>query len=468
MTTRFSLATENWVPVLLEDNTTQLISLAETFKRAHEIVSINTGDALEDAALQRFLLACAIASDQSNDTLSDMHQIAQWCMNHADDFDLLNHEKPCLQNKRMEDVPDKTWTSVGFQRYDFTSDSGYFATYASLQLRERDDFMSLADTARLLLVRHMFSAGGLGARLAPVVGGSGATSLVSLHYNVPFVWLHVNDGFLADSIDLMRERMDYPRDGTFHFTWPGKADAMSVIDQPGTLDVLTYPSRSLLIKNHGDMATRMAVFDGLRLPKIGDDANAALYASIFKHTTWWSQSAKKQTKPRGVRSMDGTRSDWQHILECYATHDSPSILSADKPLPENVSAVLTTMSGEAAKARIDEVACWHVPGLVAPRESVDDVLAFCTEFRRAIYSLYATAGHHTKRDTEKIASAYATNVDARRSRIVFDFLSGFYNGEQAIALLKSLHRETKMTMTQDFDTTTSVRLSLKEEPQWTL
>jgi len=64
---KFNLVTEPWLPVLLVDGRTDLVGLADLYKRAHEIRLVYGEHAMETLALLRLIVVIAHRSEPIRD-----------------------------------------------------------------------------------------------------------------------------------------------------------------------------------------------------------------------------------------------------------------------------------------------------------------------------------------------------------------------------------------------------------------
>lgn len=456
MTAGFSLAYERWIPVLRMDATTDVLGLEQLFRESADIAAVSTGDVLEDAVVNKLLLACALAAGEGSPATVD--SIAQWCANNAAKFDVLDEDAPFGQNARMRAVPDAMWTRPRTQFYDWTSTDGLFNSFSAMTSPE-PTAEPLDKTVRQILVRHAYSAGTLTKSINKYIGGASRTMKKSPYYNLPFVWFESVS--LADSVIDNATRLNWSNSGTFHFTWPKNVDAMSDIEKPGLLDALTAPFKSVLLRVNADHdVTEMTVFDGLRLPSMDD-------VSVLPHTTWLRD--EKAYAPKSVRTKinnnDSTRLSWLHMLMCYASGPAgTSLVYNEKPSTAH-SVVMTCLSGDGMKARIDDNVCWRLP---APAIGVDDARSLYEmylEFRRFTYGVFATAAGDA--ETNSVYDKYADQRDRKFGELVAAVLGGEISLKRAKSLVPELYNAVKRDVSEDSDVQTRVKIINKEAPQWT-
>ena len=465
MTDSFSLVTQPWIPVINSDGA-GIYSLRDLFTAADN-TEINTADALERAAIHRLLLAIHTAATTEGTTAQ------AWLDEHADDFDILHPDTPFAQNPKLAAVPDADWSEIHTQLYDFSSTTGSPGTYTALGQPEAGAKLTLAEAARLLLVRQMFSAGGLGPRLGKYVGAKATSFQQSLHYNLPFMWIS-RPGVQA-SIVATYEAITaaggtgYPI-GTFWFGLFAPHLADTTIEAPGVLDMLTYPSRSLLLRHDGHgHATHLLLYEGMQLPRT-DKTNHEHMGTVFRHTTWWSYGNNPAT-PRGVRTAEALREDWQHIMDCYATEDSPSILSPQVALPDDANVEITALAGD--KSRIDNVVSWRIPPARVSRENALEIHEAVDQFRRSLYGLYSVSQQLTGNRGDKAATVAQAHYGPRHNdtqrRIILAALAGAITPDQCANHLGRLFTTIKEDIATDMTYShphATTRLLAHSQPQW--
>lgn len=456
MTANFSLAHERWIPVLRMDATTDTLGLEQLFRESADIAAVSTGDVLEDAAVNKLLLACALAA--GNGSLTNVESIAQWCANNAAKFDVLDREKPFGQNPRMRAIPEDMWTAPRTQFYDWTSTDGLFNSFSAM-VQPEVTTEQLDKCVRQILVRHSFSAGTLTKPLNRYIGGSSRTMRKSPYYNLPFVWFESTT--LADSVIDNATRLNWSNSGTFHFTWPKNVDAMSDIEKPGLLDALTAPFKSVLLAvNAQHDVTTMTVFDGLRLPTMDD-------VSLLPHTTWLRD--EKTYAPKSVRTKinnnDSTRLSWLHMLMCYASGPvGTSLVYNDAPSTAR-SVVMTCLSGDGMKARIDDNVCWRLPAPVIDVDTAHQLYTMYLDFRRFSYGIFASASEDG--EANAVYEKYADERDRKFGELALAVFDGTVSIERAKSLVPELYDAVKRDISKDSDVRTAVKIINKEVPQWT-
>jgi hypothetical protein len=455
-TPSFSLATEAWIPALTPDGYVD-VSLADAAVRT-DIIDVDSGDVLADAAVRRLLLATTIAARHERvDT-------ATWIRDHATDFDILDPDRPFAQNPRFTAIPLAERPRITSQLYDFTAGNGSSGDYTLTTAWDPDATLPLADVARLVLVRQMFSAGGIGARLGKYTGTPKITSFQqSLHFNNVFAW--VARPTLAASVETMADLLDAQISGTadlgtFHFYLPDNQTPGDEITNFGLLDMLTYPSRSLHLAAttiDGEVrATHLAVFEGLRLPRADAKTSPDVLdrqRRVFRHTTWWSVNDKTAPSPRGIRTAAFVREDWRHLLECYRTDDNPSIISPDVTLPDDADILLTTVAGD--RSRIDNTVNWRLPAPRIDRDTVNTLVAasgtkpkdddsLYGNYRRSAYGLASIAadrgGLRGKDATDRMDARHQTTFDRITRPIILDALTGTDTPTTTRARLAAAHQ----------------------------
>lgn len=481
----YSLATERWISCLMAEGGYRDLSLSEVFADSDSVVGVSTGSPLDDAAINRLLLACAVAAKAAGLSASD------WVDAHAADFDIFDPVHPFCQFAALSNVPLDKQYPLSAQRYDFSAvASGYFGSYSSYPASPDDsDAATPAESARLLLVRNMYSSGGLGAAYAKYVTPPkghkpmGRSPKKCPHYSVPFLWLARPT--LSATLETMVERVTAgsPKLGEFHFTWTGDQFPGDEIGEPGILDVLTAPVRAMLL--HGPdsdgMVRRLSIGQGVVLPDPISKESAEVYRDTFRHTLWYANNDSKPKIKLSVRSVRAaesegdTRRDWLHLIECLKTPDSPSILSVDgEPVPDDATVCLTSLAANlGTTVRIDGVVDWRFRAPKIDRTGIDALYDLNRQVSNSSLSSLAavvsTARSEIRGDDGRTRqrNLMLDRWRAEVGRTVLAAIYGDINIEQAQARMARSYRDEQVRQIAGTNNPhVSARVLTKQTPEW--
>lgn len=461
MTDTFNLVTEPWIPSLEADGST-LLSLRDVF--SSRVFSIDTGDHLERAAIHRLLLAITIASRDAGVSAE------QWLDSHTGCFDILDSSHPFAQNSRLAEVPWEKRPGITDSLLDYSSGTGSTGLYTVLE-KPTNQTLALDDAARLLLVRQMFSPGGLGARLGKYTGSSATSFKQSLHYNTPFVWVEMPT--LSESLSVMADLLlsDDPPRGTFWFGLEAPMTPGMVIEEPGVLDMLTYPSRSLKLwrSSTTGAARSMAVYEGLRIPDVSSTPDR--YAQVFRQTGWWSMKPTQPATPRGIRTADNVRPAWKHLFECYAMCHDSSIVSPRVSLPKCSQLTFTTLAGD--KSRIDNTVHWRFPSPQATEETVGSIAYYLDRLQRSCYGMhqrFADYRDDTSRDGHNYSrNSFSSSFNHRLNEVIPLLLSNNAPDSLVRSSLERVYTDTNFSLSSLLTLNYplgAARMALARSPEW--
>jgi hypothetical protein len=312
----FSLSSQPWIPVLTESGM-QTVSLTGIWDE--RVITLATGDDLEDAALTRLLLAIQIAADKAS--LCPV----EWVNAQHNRFNLFDVEQPFWQNPQMKD----RGTALGIDSASYNhfgrASTAVHPWHGASRLR-----YSAADAARILVVRQQFSVGGLQPYPAP--SGGPASAPASVATTRPFLWLDV--GRLSASLAATAALAGELATGAFRFSWPDDMSPGSEGQPVGVLDGLTWQSRSILLLADGEgQPSGVMISDGIRWPPQvpvdeeirlvpytlvvgGNTPGATRIQGVNATTPVWLQLAVMCAKPVGV-AAERQHDVWTHAWGDY-------------------------------------------------------------------------------------------------------------------------------------------------------
>lgn len=282
--------------------------LFDVLDRASDVVGIASGDALVDASLMRLLLAVDVAAT------GDGIEATQWVTRHSGRFELFDSAEPFWQNPAMAaywELPGAKSPASSMIRPNGSPESIVHSPDSAM-----GDALGVAITpaeaARALVLRQMFSTGGIQSFPASKAFGLKSSSARSTVANqAPLVY--VEGTTLADT--LTASRVPGPT-GTFQFSWPRGQDPYTDGAPTGVVDTLTWQARSILLNQRGDgMVDSYLCSDGIRY---GD-----LHPDLLPHTTF---EQRTKDAPWTARAPHFQRAGWRQLLDAYAA-GSPGILS---------------------------------------------------------------------------------------------------------------------------------------------
>ena len=355
MTRTFNLANQPWIGVYTTTGATTL-SLADTLGQADRIREVATGNPLADAAINHLLLAIHIDSRGDHRT---------WINKHHHLLDLFDRDLPFGQYAAL--AHRKNPQPVSDLLYNFDTASASFSSYDSIVNPTTGLTLTPAEAAQLLLVRNHFQIGGLQSKQARAITGLGS-AWGALWGNYPVIMPRT--GTLAADLELAATAAlaDKPHLGTLHLSFPIGVKLGSEIDNPGLLDVLTYPSRvHMLAADEDGTITGGHAAEGLRL-------TAENLTPQLMPTTWTTD--KKGAHPRKIHLA---RPAWQQMLDHYIAHPGGMLDN----LPPGTPITMTSMA--AYTSRIDGLFHQRTVTPTIGREEAEDLAKLVAEVRKRIY-----------------------------------------------------------------------------------
>jgi hypothetical protein len=303
----FSLVTEPWIPILTASGM-RTGGLVRAFDS--DVLSIATGDDLEDVALTRLLLAIVIAANDVD------RSPRQWLGMHREHFNLFDPQRPFWQNADMA-----RFVAIPGAVRPLLSASYRHAGRGSTAVNRWHDESGLvfdsAAAARLLVVRQQFSVGGKQPFISSAYGPAVISAKASVATNRPFLWL--DDGRLTSSLTATAALGGAYPAGRFWFTWPENTTPATVGNPSGVLDGLTWPSRSILItRGHDSFEPGIMVCEGLRWPET--DAVSASEAMLIPHTIYARPQKTEHYVPQRVHP---DRPAWHQLAVMCTDPDYP-------------------------------------------------------------------------------------------------------------------------------------------------
>lgn len=333
----FSLVVEPWIPMLTTSGM-QRGGLARAF--GPDVISVATGDDLEDIALTRLLLAIHIAA---NDVGLPPRG---WLDTHRSRFNLFDPERPFWQNAdmaRFAAMPGavKPVVSASYRH------AGRGSTAVNVWHSESGLVFDSAAVARLLVVRQQFSVGGKQPFTAAAYGPAPVAAKTSVATNRPFLWL--DDGRLTSSLAATAALASAHPVGEFWFTWPRSTPPATSGNPSGVLDGLTWPSRSMfVVRGSGYSDSGIMVCDGLRWPESSSDSGDS-EAKLIPHTIYARPRDSADYMPQRVHP---DRPAWHQL----------AVMCTDSNYPR--AAALSEMSPVGAPQR------WRLGGLGAYQAAI--------------------------------------------------------------------------------------------------
>lgn len=421
MTDAYNLADNAWVGVL-DATGTHDASLRELLTNLPTIRQIATGNPLADAAITQLLLAITLDSQahQADNPTERQHRYDTWLDEHHHQLNLFDPTYPFAQYAPQKDLDNPPQINTLFYNFD-TADVA-FSSYDSLTNPTSNATLTPAQAAQLLLVRQHFSVGGIQSRAARTISGT-SSALAALDGNHPIILPRT--GTLAEDLQLMAQAAtdsDAPL-GTLHLGLDSDAPLGTVLDKPGILDVLTYPSRAMcLFANPDGLVDRAHYAEGMRLKA------EQLTPELWPATTW--TVGKKGPEPRKAHL---SRPAWQQLLDAYSLDDTPGLLGH---LPAGTRLTLTTMS--AYTSRVDGIYHQHATTPTISTEEVKELSRLVSEVRKAVSKdNYITAralkeGSITATNIgDTLTDTMRPEVTANLGRIVTSRMAGMVTAEQA-------------------------------------
>lgn len=352
---RYHLTDQPWIPVLTD---TGMDHRGLATAASDDVVTIATGDPLEDAAITRLLLAIRIIAAAHKQTP------AQWLADHADRFDLFSPTQPFGQNPDMARLVnmDRVTRPLSAQSYALAGNGStavnQFHTLSGVTF-------SPAAAARLLLMRQAFSVGGIQQFPAAAYGKAPISAKTAVCTNRAFVW--IDTGRLASTLDVNADLVAGAPLGTFYFGWPDPQTAPPIAGSPGgVLDALTWPARSIYLLP-ADPVGEVMICDGLRWPDAATPGySAQREAELIPHAVFERRTAKAPLTIQGVHTE---RVPWRQLLTGLAA-DQPdrSVLAFARTADLPAGSLVRIAGLGSYQARIDGAVIGAFP---VPARGVD-------------------------------------------------------------------------------------------------
>lgn len=421
MTDLYNLADNAWVDVL-DTTGTHGVNLRELLANLATIRQVATGNPLADAAITQLLLAITLdcQAHQTDNPAERQHRYTAWIDEHYDQLNLFDPTRPFAQYAPQKDLDNPPPINTLFYNFD-TADVA-FSSYDSLTNTTSNATLTPAQAAQLLLVRQRFSVGGIQSRAARTISGT-SSALAALHGNHPIILPRT--GSLGEDLQLMAQAAtdsDAPL-GTLHLGLDSDAPLGTVLDKPGILDVLTYPSRAMcLFANSDGLVDRAHYAEGMRLKA------EHLTPELWSATTW--TDGKNGPEPRKAHL---SRPAWQQLLDAYSLDNTPGLLGH---LPAGTRLTLTTMS--AYTSRVDGIYHQHATTPTISTEEVKELSRLVAEVRKAVSKDNYITAHALKEGSvaatnigDALTDTMRPEVTANLGRIVTARMAGLITAEQA-------------------------------------
>ncbi|MFB9779625.1 type I-E CRISPR-associated protein Cse1/CasA [Rhodococcus baikonurensis] len=371
-----NLASDPWLPTLTRDGM-RTVGLVDALTADVGVLDISSGDPLEDAAIMRLLVACDIAAADAG--ISS----AQWVDAHRDRFDLFDPVTPFWQHPRMAAFADdpKASRPVAAGSYRLV---GNGSTAAGDSHNEAGIVFTPAEAARMLLVRHMFSVGGIQSFVASAFGKEPMSAKNAVGTSRGFVW--VQGSTLLETLELSRPATGPV--GTFHFSWPDGIAPATVGEPEGMLDALTWQARAInLLRNADGMVDRVMICDGVRWPEPGHGTwTAHNDEQLIPHATYIQ---RKASDPFTAQDVHVDRPVWRQLLTAWTTDGEPGLLGTD------LGSGTIRMTGLGSfQARIDGAVTGSLPVPAFSREDGRRLLAAVTAGYSTVASTSGSLAHN--------------------------------------------------------------------------
>lgn len=337
---RYPLTDQPWIPVLTDTGMDHR-GLASVFES--DVLTVASGDPLEDAAIVRLLLAIRIAAAAQELTPH------RWVSEHADRFDLFSPTHPFGQNPDMARLVglDRVTRPLSAQSYTLAGNGStavnQFHTLSGVTYTP-------AAAARLMLMRQAFSVGGIQQFPAIAYGKGPISAKAAVCTNRAFTW--IDTGRLATTLDANAELVAGRPLGTFHFGWPDPQTPPPIAGNPsGVLDALTWPARSIYLLP-ADPVAEIAICDGLRWPETGTPGySPQREADLIPHAVF---ERKTKKAPFTIQGVHTERTPWRQLLTALASEQPHgSVLAAARTADLPPGSVVRIAGLGSYQARID-------------------------------------------------------------------------------------------------------------------
>lgn len=328
----FNLVDSPWIPVLDSNHQPATVSLETLFKEGSSLAAITGNNQLEGVAITN--LAAAIIITSHGNPLD-------WIAEHYDQFDLFHPQTPFMQAASLKAAREYK-KPIDTLTYDFSSPTGSFSSYDSATTTHT---YTPAETALMLLVRNIFSVGGLMDSAGKTVGLKTRSALGSPWVNYPVI-LPVSDTvertldmMVAAALDAGGHR------GELALSLGHDTDQLGVpVENPGVATLMAPLSRAtLLIPDSDGNVTHCIVCEGRKYPdEVITPANMPL-------TTWQEGDKPGQWQRRKANLV---RPAWRQLLDAYS-ETQPGVLHPGSAYPEGTQILMATMG--AYTSRVDGV-----------------------------------------------------------------------------------------------------------------
>lgn len=371
-----NLASDPWLPTLTRHGM-RTVGLIDALSDDSAVLDIASGDPLEDAAIMRLLVACDVAAADAG--LSS----AQWVAAHRDQFDLFDPVAPFWQHPGMAAFVDDSKASrpVAAASYRLV---GNGSTAAGDSHNEAGIVFTPAEAARMLVVRHMFSVGGIQSFVASAFGKEPMSAKNAVGTSRGFVW--VQGATLLETLELSRPASGPV--GTFHFSWPDGAAPAAVREPEGMLDALTWQARAImLLRNADGMVDRVMICDGVRWPEPGHGTwTAENDQQVIPHATY---IRRKPSDPFTAQDVHVDRPVWRQLLTAWTTDGEPGLLGTDL-----VRGTIRMTGLGSFQARIDGAVTGSLPVPAFSREDGRRLLSTITAAYSSVASTSGSLAHN--------------------------------------------------------------------------
>lgn len=419
----FSLVGAPWIP-LLTTSGMECRGLAGAF--GDDVITVATGDDLEDAAITRLLLAVQIAADGSGLRPPD------WLDSHEAEFNLFDQQRPFWQNRDMARFVEvkgavRPLLSASY-RY-----AGRGSTAVNPWHNECGLVLDAAAAARLVVVRQQFSVGGKQPFAATAFGNRPMSATTSVATNRPFLWL--DDGRLASSLILTAALAGSRARGRFWFTWPDGAQPGEPGIPTGVLDALTWQSRSiLLIPGTADVCPGIMICDGVRWPD-ARQADSGHDLELVPHTVY---APSGDTATYLAQRVHPDRAAW-HQLAVMCTDPAHPVPRVNRDGPPGSVLPRWRLSGLSAfQAAIAGTVSASFPIPVDPT-ALGLVIAEMGRARRRLAGVDASLAAAVSSTVERRpALVRRPNLQSEFETIAVDVATGDLSPENAIGLVEGI------------------------------
>ncbi|GAA4618674.1 type I-E CRISPR-associated protein Cse1/CasA [Saccharopolyspora hordei] len=324
-TPSFDLTTERWIPVIRCDGRPDTVSLRDVFLQAHELRWLAAEAASMTAALHRLLLAVlhrAVGGPTTSERWRELwtapalpaDQVHHYLDAHADEFDLFDAQRPFLQCPELGKLEARSAAQLVHFRSAGSNGTLFDQTTAADTL-----ILSPGEAARWLVTVQSYDPGGTKTAFTKTktsqAGLCNRFGVVLVEGSTLKETLLLNTCLYDPANDLPWSSAHEDRPA-WEAAPPGPEPSERL--PYGWLDLLTWPTRRVLLRPTGDgtAVDGVAITPGTALK--GDELYRAELMAAFEHRASKKKDDAGSWNPVRLHELRGV---WRHAREMLLVDD---------------------------------------------------------------------------------------------------------------------------------------------------